>query len=200
MPTIFNVRRPDGKIANQSITRTHAEREVNWWRASGWAGDFRIEEIERAGEYVGGARRSGGRWSDAKVKEFRRRYSRGEQVDSLAEYFGTNISVICKRARELGFVKRIDDPRYFEKRHGRWTEREERLINFMYDEGNSTSRIAENIGRGKSAVEERLRNTAAALSGRSHLGRFIAKPGIGNRKKTISPILAEASSADGDSD
>lgn len=200
MPTIFNVRRPDGKIANQSITRTHAEREIRWWRASGLDGDFRIEEIERTGEYIGSARRSGGRWSDAKVEEFRRRYNRGEHVGSLAEYFGSNISVICKRARELGFVKRIDDPRYFEKHQGRWTEREERLINFMYDEGNSTGRIAKEIGRGKSAVEERLRNTAPALSGRSHLGRFIRKPGIGNRKKTISPILAEARCADGDSD
>lgn len=197
MQQVFNIIRPDGRIARQSSSRECAEREICWWAASG-ATDLRIEPIERSGEGrfgYGRPARSGGVWPSAKVEEFRERYARGEAVNFLAEHFDCSIANVCKRARSMGFGHRIDDSRNFEKHMGRWTDREERLINFMYDEGMPVREIAGHINRGQSAIEERLRNTASDLSNRSKFGRFIARPGTG--KRAISAALEGEYSDDG---
>lgn len=201
MRTIFNVRRPDGKLAAQCSSRAHVEREIDWWRKSGPSQFFTVEELERDGmSYwgIGAPRRFVGRWPNAKLDEFRERYGHGEPIKDLAEYFDTSFVCICKRARELGFINRMDDPANFEKHCGRWTEREERLINFMYDEAMPIGAIATNIPRTKGAITQRLRDTASALSERSKFGRFVRKPGSGYR--AISPVLEETGGSYGDGD
>jgi hypothetical protein len=142
MPTLFNVFLPNGKRGACSSSIEHARREIEWFRSSGVTGQFSIEEIERESEW-GAPRRPGFRWSRAKVEEFRKRYAAKDPIFGLAIYFDSSEFQVCKRARQLGFGYRIDDPTTFEQHRGRWTERERRLVNFLYDEGNGTSTIPE---------------------------------------------------------
>lgn len=192
MAKLFNVRRPSGKLAAQHETRELAEREIGWLLASNSSGPFTIEEIERKpafGYSIGSPSRSGTKWPKAKNDEFRERYARGEKIADLTSYFGSGLSSVCSRARKLGFVHRIDSPDYFEKHRGRWTSREEELINALYDEATSIRGISENIPRTQWAITKRLNSSAPILSVRSKYGRFIIKPGTGHRG--ISPVLEE---------
>lgn len=179
MATLFNVRREDGKLAAQCNTRELAYREIEWQRASGVCGRLTIEEISREPDFsrwgYGYPNRFAARWPKAKIDEFYERYAAKEPVNKLAIYFGTNIGIICRMARKLGFVKRIDDPTNFEKHRGRWTRREEELVNILYDEGIGVTKIPEHHPRSQGAVTSRLRDTAAELSTRSKFGRFIRK-------------------------
>lgn len=199
MSELFNVRRPNGKLAAQHHTRELAEREIEWHRASFECalGEYTIERIEREPDCsrwgYGYPNRFAGKWPSAKLNELKQRYAAREQVDSLGRYFGTNTMVICRMARRLGFVKRIDDPSTFEKHRGRWTRREEELANFMYDEGIGVHEIPKHIERTSSAVCERLRSTAGEMSTRSRNGRFIKK----GRGRAIHRVLETPSELDG---
>lgn len=203
MSELYTVRRPDGKVAAQHHTRELAEREIGWHLASGRPGPFTIERIEREPDTsrwgYGSPNRFAGPWPKAKLDEFREQYGRGNLIKEIEKYFGTNAPVVSRMARKLGFGYRIDDPARFEKHNGRWTPREEELVNCMYDEATPLAEISGAHPRTQSALKARLRITAPTLSTRSKSGRFIGKRRKG-RWKLISPVLEPSGIADDDSD
>jgi len=187
MPILYAIRFSNGKLRTSSTSHEHARREVDWLRNSGIDDELIVEPFERNSEW-GAPRRFTGPWCSAKNEEFKLRYGRLEPVKELAEYFDCSIDGICKKARAFGFARRIDDPRTFERHHGRWTEREYQLVNFMYDEGIAVRELPRHIPRGQGAIMGALFASASTYSTRSKNGRFIAKG-----RRTIHRVL-EASS------
>lgn len=191
MGTVFKVLRPNGKACAETLTKKQANREIKWQIASGFPGPFTIERGERDGDERWGysaPRRPGFKWCGAKNLEFLKRYSRGDLIKDLELHFETNGVVICRRAREFGFNKRIDDPRNFEKHRGRWTKREDELINFMYDEPTPRSRIAELHPRSQDAIYVRLLRTAPAFSERYDARRAKRRPGSRHIRPTMEDV------------
>lgn len=174
MYRLFDIRLPNSKLGPCSSSLEHARREVEWLRLSGVVGHVCIEEIERDAGWGSPFRRAV-RWCSAKNGEFRELYAAKETLRVLSFHFDTSEVVVCRKAREFGFGRRIDDPTNFEAHQGRWTEREDRLINLLYDDGMNFNEIPEHIKRTESAVFARLGETATIYSSRSQFGKFIVK-------------------------
>lgn len=193
---LYVVRRPDGKTFVQCTSQEQAEREQRWLIDSGTVGPFCIETIRRRGPHERwgycAPHRYSAPWPSAKIEEFKRRYGDGEPVSELASYFGTNFVVVSKLARRFGFIRRPDDPARHERHGGRWTHREERLINALYDQGVGVTDIPNHHPRTTSAIEFRLRETAPNFSTRSKHGRYIKRG-----RKTIHRLLEKTGSDDG---
>lgn len=207
---LFNVRDSAGILQCQVRSLDAAEREIEWCERSGIVGPFVIHPLKRGGMWDKPIR-FGAKWPRAKLDDLSAKWLAGVRIKPLTNYFGTDISSLCRILRKLQLPRRCDEPRgeprsftkeYREKRNasrrhpekwekhgGLWTERECILINRLYDEGESVAAISEVIPRTQGAIQERLRKTARNFSmRRNKRGRFIRK-----RSVSFSPLLESPS-------
>lgn len=144
-----------GKLVAECLSHDACEREARWRSIDKW----HVEKTERNpswGYDEGLSKRFVPPWSESKISDFKDRYLAGESLKSLCEVFGTTDAALIARARKLGIPKRPSWPVYWEKHTGKWTAREDELVNFLYEEGLTTDEVGENVERTEVAVRARL--------------------------------------------
>ena len=112
-------------------------------------------------------------WTPDEYLKIREMYDAQQlDLDAIVEQSGRSVKSIVGALKKQGVKAYASEGRH----GGRWSQREELLINFLYDEGMTIDEIGENSRRLCKAIGRHLGKTAGSLSTRSRSGRFI-KPG-----------------------
>lgn len=114
-------------------------------------------------------------------------YAEGREIQDISSVLNLSQRRVVAYLRDTGVTAYQSEG----SAHGRWTSREEELMNFLQDEGVSLHEAGENYQRTEGAIRERLVRTAKSLSTRSRMGQFI-RPG----RRTIRRTLATPSKPD----
>jgi hypothetical protein len=173
----FNLRMDRGTLLAQVDRFCDAIRELRWQRRSGMADTVSVASVglQPSFDYHGMRKRGGCRWPQAKEADFVVDYLARVPLKEMSNKYGSPFTAMLARARRLGLTKYREDDATCEKHSGLWTNREDELINYLYDEGKTVEQIAEVLPRHTRAIYARLGQTATSLSSRSRFGKFIKR-------------------------